>query len=73
METGFLAGGGIPKRFAVPIITWIQGLYKRGWWYPVKDIEQRLVLPVTTFRCVACGYLELYAPGERKKKNEDGV
>jgi hypothetical protein len=67
MEVGYmpdLAGG-----FTFPPSYWVEGPPKKITW----TIRNRRRLPITAYRCTACGYLELYATGERKKKNEDGV
>jgi hypothetical protein len=40
---------------------WIEGAPERSFWTGVK-LKGRERLPVSTFRCPACGYLESYAP-----------
>jgi len=40
---------------------WISGPPERSRWTGIK-VKGRRQLPVTTFRCVRCGYLESYTP-----------
>jgi hypothetical protein len=51
-------------------VQWVEGDPN---WTGVFNWPGRRKIPIRALRCVACGYLELYAPGERKKTNEDGV
>ena len=39
---------------------WIEGAPERSFWTGVK-LKGHQRLPVTTYRCPACGYLESYA------------
>ena len=41
--------------------TWVEGEPERSFWTGVK-VKGRERLPVTTYRCPTCGYLESYAP-----------
>ena len=43
-------------------ISWIEGAPELSFWERFKFREHRL-LPVTTYRCQRCGYLESYAGG----------
>ena len=40
---------------------WIEGPPERSFWTGLK-VKGRDRLPVTTFRCPECGFLESYAP-----------
>ena len=58
MEQGFVADTG---HLSVPDTqTWVEGAPERSFWSGLK-VKDREVLPVTTHRCVRCGYLESYA------------
>jgi hypothetical protein len=39
---------------------WVEGTPEKSFWVGLKTAD-RAVLPVTTYRCVRCGYLESYA------------
>jgi len=39
--------------------TWVQGPLEKSWGWP--NTKGREKLPVITFRCARCGYLESYA------------
>lgn len=58
MSAGFLLdrGEGDRKRVA----QWVEGMPEKSFWTGLS-ITKRLVLPVTTYRCMSCGYLESYA------------
>lgn len=44
---------------------WVAGSPQRSWISgEVKTAQAKQGVPVTTFRCPACGYLESYALGE---------
>lgn len=57
METGYIAdfsyGGYVQQN-------WSPGEPKTGFWKTLK-IKAGQFVPVTTFRCPECGYLESYA------------
>jgi hypothetical protein len=60
MVQGFLADftyGG------VAVGTWVEGPPKKSFWTGTK-IELLKKLPVATFRCAKCGFLESYARKE---------
>ena len=40
---------------------WVDGAPEPGFWTGLK-LKGHQRLPVTTYRCSACGYLESYAP-----------
>ena len=40
---------------------WVEGPPEKSFWTGLKT-KDRVVLPVTTYRCEGCGYLEAYAP-----------
>ena len=41
--------------------SWIEGAPERSFWTGVK-LKGRERIPLVTFRCPRCGYLESYAP-----------
>jgi predicted nucleic-acid-binding Zn-ribbon protein len=58
MDQGFLLdiqGSADNERGAT---SWVQGAVQKSFWKGVKVSLQR---PVTAFRCINCGYIELYA------------
>lgn len=57
MEPGFLLDvthGGMTQT------SWVQGEPEKSFWTGIR-IKGRAKLPVKTFRCTHCGYLESYA------------
>lgn len=46
--------------------TWVEGAPKKSLWLGTR-ITGREMLPISTFRCVECGYLESYARGEAER------
>jgi len=40
---------------------WVEGLPEVSFWTGLK-IRNRLKIPVVTFRCQICGFLEFFAP-----------
>lgn len=60
MEPGYVldqAYGGMAQS------AWVEGAPERSFWTGLK-LKGRQRLPVTTYRCSRCGYLESYAsPG----------
>ena len=60
MEPGFMAdraGGGADLQGR-----WVEGLpAPANFWRHGVNLEGRQPVPVTTFRCERCGYLELFA------------
>ena len=61
MEQGFVvdyAAGGNRK-----VAEWVQGEPKGSFWHGV-DLSSASQIPIVTYRCAACGYLEFYARGK---------
>ena len=58
MEEGFLLdnthGGRVQTK-------WVQGAPEESRWGVGVKLKGRLQLPISTFRCTKCGYLESYA------------
>jgi len=46
--------------------TWVEGPPKKSLWLGTR-ISGREMLPISTFRCTSCGYLESYARPEVEK------
>jgi hypothetical protein len=63
MEEGFLRdssyGGQVEG-------TWVEGKPQRSFWSGVS-MRGREQLPITSYRCEGCGYLESYARLEKHK------
>jgi hypothetical protein len=58
MEQGFVAD---KAHYSVPETqNWVEGAPERTFWSGIK-LKGKEVLPVMTFRCENCGYLESYA------------
>lgn len=62
MQAGFLLERGDRDRRGGT--QWVEGAPERSFWTGLR-IKNRLVLPVTTYRCESCGYLASYARTER--------
>lgn len=58
MNPGFLIDRGDSDRKHVA--QWVDGVPEKSFWTGIA-IKKRLVLTVTTYRCLGCGYLESYA------------
>jgi hypothetical protein len=58
MEAGFVLD---QAHGAVAQSSWVDGPPERSIWTGLK-LKGHQRLPVTTYRCTACGYLESYAP-----------
>ena len=58
MEQGFVADKAHQSRPEVQ--TWVGGAPERSFWTGLR-LKDRKVIPVSTFRCEKCGYLESYA------------
>ena len=58
MGAGFLIDRGNNDRKRVT--EWVDGVPQKSFWTGISTAK-RLVLPVATYRCTACGYLESYA------------
>lgn len=60
MERGFVAD---KAHYSVPEIQkWVEGVPERSFWSGLK-MKDRDVIPVSTYRCERCGYLESFAKG----------
>ena len=58
MEQGFVAD---KAAYSMPETQeWVEGAPERSFWSGLK-MKDREVLPVMTYRCEKCGYLESYA------------
>ena len=58
MERGFVAD---KAHYSVPETQkWVEGIPERSFWSGLKT-KDRDVVPVSTWRCERCGYLESYA------------
>ena len=58
MEAGYVMDRGDYNMPSVP--QWVEGTPEKSVWTGLKT-KNRDVLPVTTYRCERCGYLESYA------------
>ena len=60
MVRGFTFESEGPKRM---VSTWVEGAPEESFWQSVK-VPAKKCVPVGTFRCSVCGYLESYARSE---------
>ncbi len=60
MVQGFTFESEGPKRM---VSTWVEGAPEKSFWQSAKVSADKCV-PVGTFRCSACGFLESYARPE---------
>lgn len=58
MEEGFILDNTYGARMQSE---WVEGAPQRSSWTGI-ELKGKEHLPVTTFRCGSCGYLESYAP-----------
>jgi hypothetical protein len=58
MEEGFLLEKG--DGAALSAETWVSGTPEKSW-ISGLSLKGKVVYDVTTFRCIACGYLDSYA------------
>ena len=58
MEPGFMIDRG--DHHSKEVQTWVEGQPERSFWLGLKT-KGREQLPVRTYRCERCGYLESYA------------
>jgi len=70
MEQGFIPDRGQsyldrrhPYRY---VATWVAGTPEKSFWLGITT-RGRAEIPVRTFRCTACGYLESYARPDESK------
>jgi hypothetical protein len=47
---------------AILVSTWVEGPPVKSFWYRTK--VQGEPIPIATFRCASCGFLESYAQAE---------
>lgn len=58
MEPGFIMDRG---HYSVPdVAKWVEGAPQRSFWRGL-DTRDREVLPLASYRCEQCGYVEFYA------------
>ena len=58
MEQGFVAD---KAHYSMPETQkWVEGIAERSFWTGLK-LKDRQMLPVMTYRCDRCGFLESYA------------
>ncbi len=59
MAEGFIPfeKGGFPR-----VLGWFAGAPKKGWWGTLNMPGKPM--PITTYRCAKCGFLEHYATGK---------
>ena len=60
MVQGFLFESEGPRRM---VSTWVEGAPEKSWFGSAKVPKEKCV-PVGTFRCSVCGFLESYARPE---------
>jgi hypothetical protein len=58
MEEGFTLDNSYGARLRS---TWVEGAPVLSRWTGIK-VKGKAMLPIVTFRCGRCGYLESYAP-----------
>ena len=58
MGAGFVIDRGNSDRKYVQ--QWVEGVPEKSFWTGLS-VRKRAVLPVTTYRCASCGFLESYA------------
>ena len=63
MEDGYLLEAG--ESNARSVTRWVEGEPEKSFWTGLR-LKGRDVMPVTTYRCPQCGYLESYAEEEKK-------
>ena len=59
MEAGFMVDEGHGTR---TVAAWVEGAPERSIWTGIKTRDRRR-LPVETWRCTRCGWLDAYAAG----------
>ena len=62
MEIGFIPEFSYPQ--GIILNSWIKGKPEYGVWSGGPKIRRKEMLPVLSYRCSACGYLESYAVGK---------
>ena len=61
MVQGFTFESEGPKRM---VSTWVEGAPDRSFWHSGAKVPAEKCVPVGTFRCSECGFLESYARPE---------
>ena len=61
MKQGFVPGPSNLGFEKTVICQWMEGEPKRSFWTGVKGLWSRPKIPIATFRCIECGFLESYA------------
>lgn len=46
------------------VSSWVEGAPEKSFWWGTKNSPEEKQVPVGTFRCSACGFLESYARPE---------
>jgi hypothetical protein len=62
MDAGFVLDKAVGESYAAAP-EWAEGVPERSFWTGIK-MRGRERHPVVTYRCVACGYLESFAPAQ---------
>ena len=58
MSRGFLLG--YRKHDSQRLVNWVDGVPETSIWTGIS-VRKKQILPVTTYRCTSCGFLESYA------------
>lgn len=68
-------GGSMTKGFVMElptgrqaVTTWVEGEIEKSFWTGIKFIKKRQI-PIATYCCEKCGYLESYADMTKQKNN----
>ena len=59
MELGFVIETRQPNHDTIE--QWVEGIPKRNKWSAGLNTSDKRILPIRTYRCIRCGYLESYA------------
>lgn len=68
MRQGFVPGQPIHGLDNSFICQWIEGAPVYSFWAGLKGISDGQQIPIATYRCVKCGFLESYARSEFAQK-----
>jgi hypothetical protein len=63
MEQGFILDLAHGNYYQIAS-RWAAGVPQKSWFTGTKPVPKDTVIPVGTFRCVTCGFLESYARQE---------
>ena len=61
MEQGFVLDNTYG---AMAVSQWVAGAPQKSFWTGTKVPKDATVVPIGSFRCSSCGYLEFYARAE---------